>query len=112
MSNKLKTLKCIELTSQRQADNGTVCFHDPIAHCDYLSYESGYIRRRYLKRSWYTGKPVEVIYQLNSKRLATEFDSDQTYTERMLIDNPQERLDRLAKSVVNYRKTIKSYKNN
>jgi len=30
----------------------------------------------------------------------------------VLIDNPQERLDRLAKSVVNYRKTIKSYKNN
>ena len=49
--NKLETLKCIELTSQRQADNGTICYHDPVTGCDYLSYESGYIRRSYKTRS-------------------------------------------------------------
>ena len=47
--NKLQSLKCFEVTSQTQANNGTVCYHDPIANCDYLSYENGYIRRAYTR---------------------------------------------------------------
>ena len=63
--NKLQSLKCVEVTSQRQADNGTICYHDPIAQCDYLSYESGYIRRSYKSKSYYSNKIFETIYQLN-----------------------------------------------
>ena len=110
MSKKLTSLKCIELTSQTQADNGTVCFHDPITNVDYLSYETGYIRRAYTRqyrnragRGW----SHRTIYQLNPQRKGTyvseysgkEYDT----TVRVMIENLQERLDRLAKAVVNYR---------
>lgn len=114
--NKLETLKCIELTSQRQADNGTVCYHDPVTKCDYLSYESGYIRRSYKTRSWRTGKIIETIYQLNPTRRVEHASQYSAHpyevTERLMINDPQERLNLLAKSVANYRNTIKSYKNN
>jgi len=112
--NKLATLKCIEVTSQRQADNGTICFHDPITKCDYLSYESGYVRRSYKTRSWCTGKVIETIYQLNpTKKVQVKgVWSDYSKTERILIHNPKYRLELLARAVVNYRNTIESYKNN
>ena len=110
--NKLETLKCIELTSQRQADNGTICYHDPETGCDYLSYESGYIRRSYKTRSWRSGKMTEIIYQLNpqSKGYYVSKYNGNIYetTARVMVHNPQERLDRLARAVVNYRKTKQS----
>ena len=72
--NKLSSLKCIELTSQAQADNGTLCFHDPITDTDYLSYETGYIRRAYTREhttsSGITYKN-RTIYQLNPQRKGT-----------------------------------------
>ncbi|MDC0008770.1 hypothetical protein OAE73_00215 [bacterium] len=107
--NKLETLKCIELTSQRQADNGTICYHDPETGCDYLSYESGYIRRSYKTPSpWIPNKMRETIYQLNpqSKGYYISEYTGNIYetTARVMIHNPQERLDRLARAVVNYRK--------
>ena len=114
--NKLETLKCIEVTSQRQADNGTVCYHDQITNCDYLSYETGYIRRSYKTKSWRTGKVLETIYQLNpkSKGYYTSPYNGNIYETiaRVMIHDPQERLDRLVRAVVNYRNTVKSYKNN
>ena len=105
--NKLATLKCIEVTSQAQADNGTVCYHDPVTNVDYLSYESGYIRRAYTRKSYYSTRMQRTIYQLNPQRKGTyesKF-SDTVYdtTERIMVLNPQERLDRLANAVVNYR---------
>jgi hypothetical protein len=111
--NKLETLKCVEVTSQVQANNGTQCFHDPITGCDYLSYESGYIRRSYITRSWQTRKPIRTIYQLNPQRKGyykSEYNG-RIYetTIRMMINDPQERMDRLARAVANYRKTVKSY---
>jgi len=113
--NKLETLKCVEVTSQRQADNGTICYHDPITNCDYLSYESGYIRRSYKTRSYWTGKMSETIYQLNPQRKGyykSEYNGNiYETTVRMMINDPQERLNRLSRAVSNYRKTIKSYKN-
>ena len=110
MSKKLTSLKCIELTSQTQADNGTVCFHDPITNVDYLSYENGYIRRAYTRQYRNragSGWSHRTIYQLNPQRKGTyvseysgkEYDT----TVRVMIENSQERLDRLAKAVVNYR---------
>lgn len=111
--NKLQALKCIEVTSQRQADNGTVCYHDPITNCDYLSYESGYIRRSYKTRSYWSGKIFETIYQLNPQRKGEWISpyNGQSYdtTERVMIDNPEQRMERLAKAVVNYRNTTKKY---
>lgn len=114
--NKLETLKCIEVTSQRQADNGTVCYHDPITNCDYLSYETGYIRRSYKTKSWRTGKVLETIYQLNpkSKGYYTSPYNGNIYetTARVMIHNPEKRMELLARAVANYRNTVKSYKNN
>ena len=112
--NKLEALRCIEVTSQRQADNGTVCYHDPITKCDYLSYESGYIRRSYKTRSYWTGKMFETIYQLNPQRKGyykSEY-SDRIYegTIRQMIHDPEQRMELLARAVANYRKTVAKYK--
>jgi hypothetical protein len=113
MSKKLEILKCIEVTSQRQADNGTICFHDPITSCDYISYESGYIRRKTTTKCWRTGKTMFPIYQLNPTRMVKEWSDwagrDFERKERILIHNPNYRLELLARAVVNYRNTVKSY---
>jgi len=98
MSKKLETLQLIEVTSQRQANNGTQCFHDPITNCDYFSYESGYIRR----------KPKHTaIYQLNPTRNVREWAEwagrDMECRERILIHNPKYRLELIARATVNYR---------
>jgi len=112
--NKLEALRCIEVTSQRQADNGTICYHDPITNCDYLSYESGYIRRSYKTRSYWTGKMFETIYQLNPQRKGyykSEY-SDRIYegTIRQMIHDPEQRMELLARAVANYRRTLAKYK--
>jgi hypothetical protein len=111
--NKLEALKCIELTSQRQADNGTICYHDPITNCDYLSYESGYIRRSYKTRSYWTGKMFETIYQLNPKSkgyYASPYNGNiYETTARVMIHNPEKRMELLARAVGNYRQTVKKY---
>lgn len=111
--NKLEALRCIEVTSQRQADNGTICYHDPVTGADYLSYESGYIRRSYKTKSWMTGKVLNTIYQLNPQRIGkwTSPYSGKTFdrVERVMVDNPEERLERLARAVANYRITVKGY---
>jgi hypothetical protein len=109
--NKLQSLKCVEVTSQTQADNGTICYHDPITNTDYLSYESGYIRRAYTrnyKNYKGYGWSHRTIYQLNPTRKAFYEYRGSSYpcTERIMIKDPSERLDRLAKAVVNYRKTL------
>jgi len=114
--NKLQSLKCVEVTSQRQADNGTLCYHDPITNCDYLSYESGYIRRSYKSKSYYSNKMFETIYQLNPKSKGY-YKSEYTgkiyeTTARVMIQDPKERMDRLAKAVVNYRNTKKNNQSN
>lgn len=105
---KLETLRCVEVTSQRQADNGTLCFHDPITGCDYLSYESGYIRRMYSTPNWRGGKEINTIYQLNPTRKVSHTSqyNGQVFhsTERVLIKDPLDRLELLAKAVANYRK--------
>ena len=111
--NKLEALRCIEVTSQRQADNGTICYHDPVTGADYLSYESGYIRRSYKTKSWRTGKDLTTIYQLNPQRKG-EWISPYTgeafdTVERVMVNDPEERLERLARAVANYRITVKGY---
>ena len=109
--NKLQSLKCVEVTSQTQADNGTICYHDPITNTDYLSYESGYIRsaytRNYENYKGY-GWSNRTIYQLNPTKKTTHEWNGSLWpsTERIMIEDPNERLDRLAKAVVNYRKTL------
>lgn len=114
MNKKLETLGLVEVTSQRQADNGTVCFHDPVTGCDYMSYESGYVRRSYKTKLWWSGKTINTIYQLNKKRVskaASGWAPEPFYnvTERILEPNPDVRLDMIAKAAVNYRKNQKSY---
>jgi len=95
MSRKLSTLGLVEVTSQRQADNGTVCFHDPQTGCDYLSYESGYVRRKYTTKYWRRGKDI-TIYQLNKTRTVGR-------TVRILEPNPDVRIDMIARATINYR---------
>jgi len=104
--NRLETLGLIELTTQRQADNGTRCWLDPQTGYDYLSYESGYCRKSYSTRSYYTGKMMRQIYQINLTRKTThtyKFGQYET-TERILIPSQDARIDRIAKVVVACRK--------
>lgn len=106
---KLEALGLVETTSKTQRKNGTRRFHDPITRANYMSYESGYIRREYITTSWRSGKPFRTMYQLNSKRKGTYVSprSGQIFdtVERVMINDPNERLDRIAKAVANYRKT-------
>ena len=115
--NKLQTLKCIEVTSQAQADNGTICYHDPIANCDYLSYENGYIRRAYTKThktSYGMIYKNRSIYQLNPTKLTpwtSSFDGKTYYTkERLMVMDPEQRMEHITRAVVNYRQTLKKQK--
>ena len=115
--NKLQALKCIEVTSQAQADNGTICYHDPIANCDYLSYENGYIRRAYTKThktSYGMIYKNRSIYQLNPTKLTpwtSSFDGKTYYTkERLMVMDPEQRMEHITRAVVNYRQTLKKQK--
>jgi hypothetical protein len=108
--NKTQSLRLIEVTSQRQADNGTQCFHDPITNCDYISYESGYVRRKYSARNW-RGNIVNTIYQLNKKRLVKrELDwfpgKFVECTERVLEMDPEKRMEIIYRGATNYRRTL------
>lgn len=111
--NKLQALRCIEVTSQTQANNGTICYHDPVTGADYLSYESGYIRRSYKTKSYWTGKKMETIYQLNPKKkeFASHTYNGVTYsgysTVRVMIPSHEERMERLAHAVATWRQTLK-----
>ena len=40
----------VEITTPRQAKNGTRMFYDNVSHCRYGSYASGYVRRSYTVR--------------------------------------------------------------
>ena len=105
--NKLESLGLIELTSQVQADNGTRCFYDPIAKCDYLSYESGYVRRAYTTKSYWTGQDSRTIYQLNKTRkgvwVSERTGKEYECTERIMIPNASDRLERIAHCVATFR---------
>lgn len=108
--NKAQSLRLIEVTSQRQADNGTQCFHDPITNCDYISYESGYVRRKYSARNW-RGNIVNTIYQLNKKRqVKRELDwfpgKFVECTERVLEMDPEKRMEIIYRGATNYRRTL------
>lgn len=110
--NKAQALKLVEITSQCQANNGTVCYFDPIVGCSYMSYESGYVRRSYTTRNW-RGERITTTYQLNKTRLVPyNHNSDFCRTERILEMDPQARLDIICRAAVNYRKSvIKKYAN-
>ena len=110
---KADTLKLIELTSQRQADNGTRCFHDPITNCDYLSYESGYVRRKYSRRNW-RGYIIPTMYQLNKTRIELITYTDYygnvctaQWKQRILEMDPEARMEIIYKAVVNFRNTMR-----
>jgi hypothetical protein len=110
--NKAQSLRLFEVTSQRQADNGTQCFHDPITGCDYMSYESGYVRRKYSARNW-RGNVINTVYQLNKTRqvpsLYTNWDGKiytSTKTERILEMDPEKRMEIIYRAATNYRRTL------
>lgn len=110
--NKAQSLRLFEVTSQRQADNGTVCFHDPIANCDYMSYESGYVRRKYSAKNW-RGNVINTVYQLNKTRqvptVYTNWNGTictSTKTERILEMDPEKRMEIIYRGATNYRRTL------
>lgn len=108
---KAQALRLIEVTSQTQANNGTVCFHDPITNCDYLSYESGYVRRKYSHRNW-RGYIIPTIYQLNKTRMVKhELDwfpgKFVECKERILEMDPEARMEIIYRAVVNFRNTMR-----
>lgn len=109
---KLEALGLVETTSATQLKNGTRRFYDPITTCNYLSYESGYIRREYMTTSWRTGRPLRTIYQLNKTMKGTWTSStgaEYAVTERVMVTDAAERLDRLARAAANYRVTCQGY---
>ena len=109
--NKLETLKCVEVTSQRQADNGTISYFDPQTKAYYNLYENGYVRRSFGRHRRPDGKlGDEIIYQLNPQRKG-EYVSPWTgdvhdTTERVMLETHEERMECAARSVINYRNTI------
>jgi len=115
--NKAQSIKLFEVTSQRQADNGTVCFFDPIAECYYMSYENGYVRRKYRGVDFFSGKKVDRIYQLNPqkkvKRNVRYSNILYTFsnTKRIMILDPEERLELIYRAAINYRNTLKKRNN-
>ena len=116
--NKAQALKLVEVTSQRQADNGTVCYHDPIANCDYMSYESGYVRRKYSQRNW-RGLIINTVYQLNKTKMSNIAYKDYygnlrvaETKQRILVPNHEDRMEIIYRAVINYRKTLKKYQAN
>ncbi len=115
---KTQTIGLIELTTQRQANNGTQCFHDPITGCDYLSYESGYVRRKYSSLS-YRGYVQTSIYQLNKTQIVpitwTRMDGtvrNSTKVERIMEMNLESRIDIIVRATTNFRKYLRKYQKN
>jgi hypothetical protein len=113
MTTKTSTIGLIEVTTERQANNGTQCFYDPIANCDYLSYESGYVRRKYSSRN-YRGYLQNTIYQLNKKQIVpityTSYTGETRNSERIqriLEMDPDKRIDMVVRATTNYRKHLK-----
>ncbi len=111
MSIKARLLGLKEVTSQTQANNGTVCYYDPITKCDYISYESGYVRRKYSAKHWRTGRTIFTMYQLNKTRTAQRELSWipgklVDCTERILEMDADKRMDIICRAAVNYRKHL------
>jgi hypothetical protein len=106
--SKLIILGLIEQTSKTQKKNGTRSFYDPIADCSYLSYAIGYVRREYTRASYWSSRLYRVIYQINKTRKSryiNEFTGNAyDCTERIMITNPEARLERIAECVLTYRK--------
>ena len=105
--DKLSTLQLIEATSQKQANNGTTSYYDPITYCYYNLYESGYVRRTY-KTVGYRGIKRNVCYQLNPTKVTkTQYGAS---TQRIMLNTHEERVNQVIKNVISYRKT-KKFKN-
>ena len=116
MTTKTSTIGLIEVTSQTQANNGTQCFHDPITRCDYISYESGYVRRKFKTTGWWSDKKFFTIYQLNKTRKVpftyTSYTGETRSSERVeriLEMDPDKRIDIIVRATVNYRKYLRKY---
>ena len=111
MSQKLKVLRLVENTSKTQHKNGTRSFYDPIADCYYLSYSSGYVRRKFKTTSWWGGSRFFTIYQLNKTRKATYISEisgkEVECTQRIMISTEEARIERLAHCVATYRNNKK-----
>jgi hypothetical protein len=102
MQNVLN-LGLIETTSNVQRKNGTIRLHDPAMGVDYLSYESGYVRRGYKQTSWYRPNHTEsVLYQLNLTQVGP------AGTARIMIPLESDRLDRISHCVTVYRNNFEN----
>ena len=115
MTTKTSTIGLIEVTSQTQANNGTQCFHDPMTGCDYISYESGYVRRKYSRIS-YRGYTKSTMYQLNRTRkvpfTCTSYTGETRSSERVeriLEMDPDKRIDIIVRATTNYRKYLRKF---
>jgi hypothetical protein len=77
-----------------------------------MSYESGYVRRKYSGRNW-RGNVINTVYQLNKTRQVpvtyTGWDGNlysSTKTERILVSNHEDRMDIIYRAATNYRRTL------
>ena len=100
--NKLDTLKCVEVTSQTQADNGTVCYFDPQTGAYYTLHENGYVRRKDKEGRHYQVNPTkQKVYEFNRH-------DGQMYSftgkSRVMLHTHEERINAVSRAVVNFRK--------
>jgi hypothetical protein len=93
----------VEITSPRQAKNGTRMFHDTVSGCRYGSYASGYVRRIYVIRRYEASTPcpahlnhTEEMYPLNPR---TSMDNGYyRSTSCIMIKNEADRIAMIDKA--------------
>ncbi len=95
------------ISTNRQVQNGTLMFHDPVTRCNYSLHESGYVRRYILNT-----ESVNYYRQLNNETAAMcGYQLNKTamrktkYREAKvrLLASPYEQLGILVKSVLSFR---------
>lgn len=90
----VKANNMIEITTNRQKQNGTVAFLCVNTRAIYTSHANGYVRRK--TWDYKTGKTAQ--YQLNRVDAATG--------KRIMIDDNVERLCMIINAMQNYNKTF------
>ena len=77
-----------------------------------MSYESGYVRRKYSAKNW-IGHKITTIYQLNKTQMVpieyTDYYGNACTSEakhRILEMDPEKRMEIIYRGATNYRRTL------
>lgn len=97
-----KNSNLVEITTPRQAKNGTRMFYDTASKCCYGSYASGYVRRSFLVRFSNTIGPARLnstwcMYPMNP-RATISSDSLYKSTTCLMISDESDRIALINKA--------------